>query len=56
MNDCWVIMSKKVYNCTPFIQTHPGSAKVVLECSGDGEDHQFKFSNQGHSARAKREL
>jgi cytochrome b involved in lipid metabolism len=46
IDDCWVILGKKVYNCTSFIKGHSGGSKKILECSGDGKDYYNVFIDQ----------
>ncbi|MFA5927498.1 MAG: cytochrome b5-like heme/steroid binding domain-containing protein [Patescibacteria group bacterium] len=36
-NDCWLIISGKVYNLTNYLYSHPGSASAILPyCGADG--------------------
>lgn len=32
--DCWVVIKKKVYDITKFLEQHPGGAEVLLDTSG----------------------
>ncbi|CAG8609554.1 2613_t:CDS:2, partial [Racocetra persica] len=48
--DCWIIVDKRVYDCTKFLEQHPGGADSILmnagtDCSGD--------FNAIHSSKAK---
>uniref|UniRef100_A0A453P6N6 Cytochrome b5 heme-binding domain-containing protein n=1 Tax=Aegilops tauschii subsp. strangulata TaxID=200361 RepID=A0A453P6N6_AEGTS len=33
--DCWLIISGKVYDVTPFMEEHPGGDEVLLACTGE---------------------
>ena len=32
--DCWIIISRKVYDVTSFLDTHPGGIDVIMEYAG----------------------
>ncbi|KAI7740709.1 hypothetical protein M8C21_023520 [Ambrosia artemisiifolia] len=49
--DCWVIISGKVYNVTPFMDEHPGGSEVMLAATG--KDATDDFEDTGHSNEAK---
>lgn len=54
-NDCWVIISNKVYNVTSYINMHPaGPEKIILYC---GKDATTAFDTKGskgtHSQEAQ---
>ncbi|KAE9604043.1 putative cytochrome b5-like heme/steroid binding domain-containing protein [Lupinus albus] len=45
--DCWVIISGKVYDLTSFIEEHPGGAEVLLAATG--KDGTSDYDAAGHS-------
>ncbi|KAF7090235.1 hypothetical protein CFC21_093017 [Triticum aestivum] len=49
--DCWLIISGKVYDVTPFMEEHPGGDEVLLACTG--KDATADFEDIGHSDAAK---
>ncbi|KAL8253196.1 hypothetical protein R6Q59_036889 [Mikania micrantha] len=53
-DDCWLIISGKVYDVTPFIDDHPGGAEVWLRVTG--KDASVDFSDVGHSDIAKEKM
>ncbi|KAL8233083.1 hypothetical protein R6Q57_002861 [Mikania cordata] len=53
-DDCWLIISGKVYDVTPFMDEHPGGAEVLL--SSTGKDGTTDFENTGHSDEAKQQM
>ncbi|HBC72764.1 hypothetical protein A2379_04625 [Candidatus Amesbacteria bacterium RIFOXYB1_FULL_47_13] len=38
-NDCWLIISGKVYNLTDYLVQHPGGVSAVTSYCGRGESH-----------------
>ncbi|KAF5732444.1 cytochrome b5 isoform A [Tripterygium wilfordii] len=50
-NDCWLIISGKVYDVTPFMDEHPGGDDVLL--SSTGKDATNDFEDVGHSDNAR---
>ncbi|KAL4361360.1 hypothetical protein GQ457_04G013780 [Hibiscus cannabinus] len=51
IKDCWVIISGKVYDVTPFIDEHPGGGEVLL--SATAKDATNDFEDIGHSDVAR---
>ncbi|KAL6633874.1 hypothetical protein ACP70R_026545 [Stipagrostis hirtigluma subsp. patula] len=49
--DCWLIISGKVYDVTPFMEEHPGGDEVLL--ASTGKDATADFVDIGHSDDAK---
>ncbi|CAI9764152.1 unnamed protein product [Fraxinus pennsylvanica] len=49
--DCWLIISGKVYNVTPFLEEHPGGDEVLL--TSTEKDATNDFEDVGHSDDAK---
>ncbi|XP_010933787.1 cytochrome b5 [Elaeis guineensis] len=49
--DCWLIISGKVYNVTPFMDEHPGGDDVLLAATG--KDAANDFEDIGHSTSAR---
>lgn len=35
-NDCWTIISGKVYNITDYVPNHPGGNEILRACGVDG--------------------
>ncbi|XP_058743844.1 cytochrome b5-like [Vicia villosa] len=48
--DCWIIINKKVYDVTPFLDDHPGGDEALL--SATGKDATLDFEDVGHSDSA----
>ncbi|XP_020093472.1 cytochrome b5 [Ananas comosus] len=49
--DCWLIISGKVYDVTPFMDEHPGGDEVLLAATG--KDATNDFEDVGHSNSAR---
>ncbi|KAI3449301.1 hypothetical protein Pfo_005966 [Paulownia fortunei] len=52
--DCWLIISGKVYDVTPFLEEHPGGDEVMLMSSG--KDATADFEDVGHSDDAQEKM
>ncbi|KAH9300866.1 hypothetical protein KI387_012449, partial [Taxus chinensis] len=50
-DDCWFVISGKVYDVTKFLEEHPGGDEVLIESSG--RDATQDFEDVGHSAAAQ---
>nr|GMD31521.1 cytochrome B5 [Ipomoea batatas] len=50
-DDCWIIISGKVYNVTPYLDDHPGGDDVLLTATG--KDATNDFEDIGHSDDAR---
>ncbi|XP_047970148.1 cytochrome b5-like isoform X2 [Salvia hispanica] len=48
--DCWLVISGKVYDVTPFMDDHPGGDEVLLAATG--KDATNDFEDIGHSDEA----
>ena len=40
-NDCWIIIDKKVYDLSHFIEEHPGGTAVIENLAGKDATEQF---------------
>ncbi|XP_047953880.1 cytochrome b5-like [Salvia hispanica] len=49
--DCWLVISGKVYDVTPFMDDHPGGDEVLLAATG--KDATNDFEDIGHSDEAR---
>ncbi|XP_022759603.1 cytochrome b5-like [Durio zibethinus] len=50
-NGCWLLISGKVYDVTPFLEEHPGGDEVLLAASG--KDATDDFEDVGHTDDAR---
>lgn len=49
-DSCWIIVRNKVYDCTPFLDDHPGGADSILINGGTDSTEEFDAI---HSAKAQ---
>ncbi|PWA67125.1 cytochrome b5 type 28 [Artemisia annua] len=49
--DCWLIISGKVYDITPFLDDHPGGDEVLILATK--KDATEDFEDVGHSQNAR---
>ncbi|KAG6001302.1 hypothetical protein E4U21_004516 [Claviceps maximensis] len=52
--DMYVVIHDKIYDCTQFIDEHPGGEEVLLDCAG--QDATEAFEDVGHSDEARETL
>ncbi|KAL4369439.1 hypothetical protein GQ457_05G001020 [Hibiscus cannabinus] len=50
-NDCWLLISGKVYDVTQFLEEHPGGDEVLIAVAG--KDATDDFEDIGHSDDAR---
>ncbi|XP_057531403.1 cytochrome b5-like [Amaranthus tricolor] len=50
-DDCWLIISGKVYNVTSFLDDHPGGDDVLIQATA--KDATDEFEDIGHSENAR---
>ncbi|SCV05725.1 LANO_0H13806g1_1 [Lachancea nothofagi CBS 11611] len=53
-SDLWMIIHGKVYDCTKFMEEHPGGEEVLLDLGG--QDATGPFADIGHSDDAVKML
>ncbi|KAI3756883.1 hypothetical protein L1987_56707 [Smallanthus sonchifolius] len=53
-NDCWLIISGKVYDITPFVDDHPGGDEIMVLATK--KDATEDFEDVGHSQNARNML
>ncbi|KAK8974215.1 hypothetical protein V6N11_034584 [Hibiscus sabdariffa] len=51
INDCWLLISGKVYDVTQFLEEHPGGDEVLIAVAG--RDATDDFEDIGHSDDAR---
>nr|BDT56506.1 nitrate reductase-like protein [Rapaza viridis]BDU67343.1 nitrate reductase-like [Rapaza viridis] len=51
--DNWIVVNKKVYDCTPFLDDHPGGAESITMNAGTDTTEEFESL---HSAKATQML
>ncbi|TQV97511.1 hypothetical protein V2A60_006733 [Cordyceps javanica] len=52
--DCFLVVHDKVYDCSKFIDEHPGGEEVILDVAG--QDASEAFEDVGHSDEARESL
>lgn len=57
-DDCWLLISSKVYDVTQFISQHPGGKERIIPNCGQDATQAFKDQDgkAGHSATAQETL
>ncbi|KAL9942718.1 hypothetical protein D7B24_004827 [Verticillium nonalfalfae] len=50
-NDLYMVVHDKVYDCTKFVDEHPGGEEVMLDVGG--QDATEAFEDVGHSDEAR---
>uniref|UniRef100_A0A7S2X7H9 Cytochrome b5 heme-binding domain-containing protein n=1 Tax=Lotharella oceanica TaxID=641309 RepID=A0A7S2X7H9_9EUKA len=50
---CWIVVEKKVYDATPYLEKHPGGAYAVMQFAGQDATEDYK---EIHSKTADRIL
>jgi len=56
-DNCWLIVSDKVYNVTEYINIHPaGPDKIISLCGGDATTAFTTRGGTGHSQAAQEKL
>ncbi|ODV83862.1 hypothetical protein CANARDRAFT_29593 [[Candida] arabinofermentans NRRL YB-2248] len=53
-DDLYIIYNDKVYNCSEYLDEHPGGEEVILDCAGT--DATEPFDDIGHSEDAREML
>ncbi|ODV76298.1 Cyb5p, partial [Cyberlindnera jadinii NRRL Y-1542] len=53
-DDLWMVIDGKVYDCTAFLDEHPGGEEVMTDCGGI--DATGPFDDIGHSEEAREML
>ncbi|KAF4974344.1 hypothetical protein FZEAL_8742 [Fusarium zealandicum] len=53
-NDMFLVVNDKVYDCTKFLDEHPGGEEVMLDVAG--QDGTEAFEDVGHSDEAREAL
>ncbi|KHO01769.1 Cytochrome b5 [Metarhizium album ARSEF 1941] len=52
--DIYVVIHDRIYDCTQFVDEHPGGEEVLLDCAG--QDATEAFEDVGHSDEARETL
>ena len=53
--DCWLVINKKVYDVSNYMESHPGGFDILLENS-NGLDATEAYDDADHTKRAKEML
>ena len=53
-DDCWIVIHKKAYGVTKFLDDHPGGDAIITELAG--KDATVEFEDIGHSEDARNQL
>ena len=40
-DDCWIVVSDKVYDITKFLSTHPGGVSILMTVAGEDASDYF---------------
>ena len=41
IDDCWVVINKKVYDVTDFLSSHPGGLEILVKSGGTDATEEF---------------
>ncbi|CDK26067.1 unnamed protein product [Kuraishia capsulata CBS 1993] len=52
--DLWIVYNGEVFDCSEYLDEHPGGEEVIMECGGT--DSTEPFDDIGHSEDAKEML
>ncbi|ROT36581.1 cytochrome b5, partial [Sodiomyces alkalinus F11] len=52
--DLFIVVHDKIYDCTKFVDEHPGGEEVLLDVAG--QDSTEAFEDVGHSDEARETL
>ncbi len=50
-DDCWIVIHDKVYDVTPYLESHPGGKGLVEKAAGKDATKQFYVESE-HSQTA----
>ncbi|GME91448.1 hypothetical protein B5S28_g4371 [[Candida] boidinii] len=50
-SDLYIVVDGKVYDCSEYLDEHPGGEEVIIDCAGD--DATEAFEDIGHSEDAR---
>lgn len=53
-DDLWLVIDDKVYDCSLYLDEHPGGEEVIVDCAGT--DATGPFEDIGHSEDAREVL
>jgi cytochrome b involved in lipid metabolism len=46
-NSCWIVIKDKVYDCTQYLNKHPGGKDLILRLGGKDCTKEFYESHRG---------